>query len=482
MVVKYNEIKQKPIVFCVLDNLNDCNNLIAKDMSINTIDFLIRGAIGNSFDVFISQDETALLQSAADAGYLHAVVVTTGTYLWTSDRLFSEVENLCNKEFFVAGHVLDRGDFYLELHKQFYIMNLKDYKDLGSPNIEEGAWFVDDPHDEYAPIVSSYRDNGDEVIQSMSISLEKKTYKSKLHGWNILKIALENNKKTIDVGDQIRISKRYLYHEYEHVFINEYPKIFHQQLFARNVVAPWNSDRTYTEIPFDGPVEQYITLGTGLNWIRNLTMIGYTPETKVVFTDINHNCLRFMKELIETWDGVDYNEFYHSFEQFYPNGVPEQVFKNLSATREFNEFTEFFDDWPSTWNKVKQLAFDYRLIDYTADYNLSWIDSNKKTLINVSDLFNYVPLIPFQSVKFRIGAENRLLDNLNKINPDITVIFTSRSASSFKLFDDVPHSPATSHAFIAKVKDFKLTSIEDLKMLPWHTEDWKPVGRRPLGL
>jgi hypothetical protein len=476
MLINYNQIGKNKIVYCVLDNLKECDNLIAKDMSINTIDFLIRGMVVRNYDVLISDNETELLTNAVRANkYTHAVVVTTGTYLWMGDRLFDEVENICQQDFFIAGHVLDRGDFYLELHKQFYIIDLTEYADLGSPLVEEGAWFVDDYHEEFKPVVLAYKDNGDEVIQSMSISTEKKQYKSKLHGWNILKLALEHNKKTIDVGENIRRSKNYLYHEYDHVFINSYTKIFHQQLFARNVVAPWNSDKVYDFIDFEGPVEQYITLGTGLNWIRNLTLVGYTADTRVVFTDINHNCLRFMKEMINTWDGVDYNKFYHSFEQFYPNGVPEQVFKNLSAEQEFNEFKKFFDNWASTWNSIKQLTFDYRLIDYTADYDLSWIDSSKHTLINFSDMFNYAALTPMQSVKFKIGAENRLIDNLSKINPDITVMFSSRAAAGYKEFDK-------DRDFISKVKDLTLTDIQELKTLPWHTHDWKTVGKRPLGL
>ena len=473
MVIKYNNAGLHKIVYCILDNLHECDNLIAKDMCINSIDFLIRGMVTQNYDVLISANETALLTEAVNTDkYTHAVVITTGTYLWMGDRLFTEVEKLCRQDFFVAGHILDRGDFYLELHKQFYIMNLSEYADLGSPEVAQGAWFVDDYHEEFKPVVLAYKDNGDEVIQSMSISAERKQYKFKLHGWNILKLALEHNKKTIDVGENIRSSKRYLYHEYDHVFINSYPKIFHQQLFARNVVAPWNSDKVNNLIDFEGPVEQYITLGTGLNWIRNLTLVGYTSDTCVVFTDINHNCLRFMKEMINTWDGVDYDKFYHSFEQFYPSGVPEHVFKNLSANTEFEEFKQFFDNWGNTWNTVRQLTFEYKLIDYTADYDLSWIDSSKRTLINLSDLFNHAPLTPLQSIKFKIGAENRLINNLTNINPDITVIFTSRAAAGYK----------TLTLCSGKVKNFELTSIEDLKMLPWHTHDWKTVGRRPLGL
>ena len=247
-------------------------------------------------------------------------------------------------------------------------------------------------------------------------------------------------------------------------------------------MAPWNSDKVYDQISFNGPVEQYITLGTGLNWIRNLIIVGYTSNTKIVFTDINHNCLTFMKELVETWDGNDYNKFYHSFKQFLPSGVPEHVLKNLSVDNDFNKFKDFFDDWIETWNEVRKLTFDYKLIDYTAEYDLSWIDPDKKTLINFSDLFNYTSLIPFQSVKFRISAENKLIDKLIKINPNIVAIFTSRSASGYKFFTDVPSTDYNSYAHIGKIVDFKFTNIEDLKMLPWHVDDWIPTGHRPLGV
>ena len=474
MVIKYNNVGHRNIVFCILNNLHECDNLIAKDMSINTIDFLIRSMITQKYDVLISSNESKLLSEAANTNmYTHAIIVTTGTYSPFGNRFFNEIETLSSKDFFVAGYILDRGDSYLELHKQFYMINLDDYRDLGCPIVEQGDWFLKDQHEEFCPVVSKYGDNINKVIQDISIGSEKKTYNSKLHGYNILKLALENNKKLIDIGAGLRTAKHYLYHEYDHVFINVYPKIFHQQLFARNVVAPWNTDTVYDKIEFSGPVEQYVTIGTGLNWIRNLTLIGYTSNTEVVFTDINHNCLRFMKELIENWDGIDYDKFYHSFEYFYPSGVPEHVFKNLSAKCEFDEFKNFFDNWNDTWNAIKKLKFSYRLIDYTSEYDLSWIDPTKSTLMNFSDLFNYAALTPLQSVKFKIGAENRLIHNLSKINPDITVIITSRAAEGFKEFNS---------NIINKVKDLELTTLEELKKLPWHEHDWNHVGSRPLGL
>ena len=60
--------------------------------------------------------------------------------------------------------------------------------------------------------------------------------------------------------------------------------------------------------------------------------------------------------------------------------------------------------------------------------------------------------------------------------------FTSRSASGYKFFTDVPSTDYNSYAHIGKIVDFKFTNIEDLKMLPWHVDDWIPTGHRPLGV
>jgi hypothetical protein len=78
MIVKYNSVGHRSIVYCILDNLKECNSLIAKDMSINSIDFIIRGLVNNRYDIVIGADESELLLSVARVNkFSHAVVVTT---------------------------------------------------------------------------------------------------------------------------------------------------------------------------------------------------------------------------------------------------------------------------------------------------------------------------------------------------------------------------------------------------------------------
>ena len=145
MVTKFRTEKKKPIVCCILDILDNCQSGHAKEICINLTDFLIHRFDLHEYDIFISKNEDELLQTAANDGYSHAVVISAGTSLGLSDRLFSAIENSCKDDFFIAGHILDRNDhsYYkknacFELHQQFYIVNLTDYKDVGSPTVGNG--------------------------------------------------------------------------------------------------------------------------------------------------------------------------------------------------------------------------------------------------------------------------------------------------------------------------------------------------------
>jgi hypothetical protein len=465
-------------VWCILDTLSNIEGGLPTDVSINSIDFIIYILTKKGYNIFIGDSETELL-TAASTDYSHAVIISIGTHLGTNIKLFSEVDKLCKTDFFVAGHILDRGADYLELHQQFYIINLAIYKELDCPEIWAGSWLLEDMHEATQPVIT-YRPDSNYVIESIVQGNIKKLYYKKRHGYNILQLALDHNKVIIDIGNSIRSSKYFLYPDVQHVFYKELSKIFQMQLISKNVVAQWNTDIMHKQITFDGPVDQYITVGTGLYWINNLELLGVTEQTRVIFTDINYNCLCFMKDLVSNWDGINYDSFFKQYQQILPNGVSENVFKNISTEKEFEEFKLSFSDWTSTWNKIKKLKFEFILIDYVADYDLSFIKPNHRTVINLSDLFNHHTQIPFQSVKFRIGAENKLLDKLNSIDPEITVISFTRPASSFMQFNNI--CMTDTGVFIDKVKNFKYTDINLLKKLPWHHSDWNHVGQRPFGL
>ena len=120
------------------------------------------------------------------------------------------------------------------------------------------------------------------------------------------------------------------------------------------------------------------------------------------------------------------------------------------------------------------LIVDFIHIDYTAVYNLDWITANKNTLMNLSDLFNHVPYVATQSLKYRIACENRLINRIKQIDPNITLMLTSRAANGFH--------PSLDRMMIGKVGEFDLTDINQLQRPFWHEKDWIHTGSRPLGI
>jgi hypothetical protein len=472
-----NFIKQNknPIVCCIVDNRDLYQSSWATEVSINISDFLIHRFNMQGYDIFIGKDEDALLKEVSTEGYSHAVIIAMGMSLGLNDKLFPAIEKLCQQEFFVAGHVLQRNEksyyqnAYYELHHQFYIVRLADYVELGCPSLGQPEEIV---HTQIEPIRSEECLYGDhEVAAWIKPGTIEKTYNMKMHGWNLISTALKNNKVVVDLGPDIRESKKYLYYEYDHVFLRQVSDIYYNQFFCNNFIPSWNSDQFKESIPFEGPVEQYITVGIGVFWITYLDRITTTPDTKVIFTDINHSTLQFMKAMVEEWDGENYSDFYDKHRPITPNNFSKDINAYVNWTRdEWDKFIVMHPNWKETWAKIKQLKFEYILIDYMASYNLDWIVPGKKTLINLSDVFTHSPYVATQSLKYRISCENKLITKIQNVDPNITIIMTSRASDGYL---------TRRQTLTGFAKDFELTDINELKKAPWHSKDW--VSIRPLG-
>ncbi len=466
-ITKFTNSKKKNIVCCIHDLTETYQSGWAKEISINLSDFMIHRFDLHGFDIFIGTDEQDLLTEAANNNYTHAVIIAAGTYLGLSDRIFSAIENLCKKEFFIAGHVLDRGTRGWELHHQFYVVHLNEYISLNYPPVDQGSFFIPVNNTIIAPLRSEESlYNDDEVPAWIRPGSTEVTYTHKLHGWNLLDLALSNNKIVIDIGEEVRNSKKYVYYEYDHVFIREISSIFYNQFFCNNFYSPWNSDSIQEHISMDRPVEQYVSVGIGLNWVKNLIKLNYNKNTTIIFTDINYNCLRFMKSLVTTWDGVDYAEFYKQHLDFEINNSYVKDMDGLVKWTDqlWKEFRSTFDDWDRVWADIKKLNYKFIPIDYTSDYNFDFLEKEKSTFCNFSDLFNHSPYMHTLSLKYRVAAENRLFNKLKEKDPSIWVLLTSRAADGFRR--DV------SGIKYGQIKDFDYTDMNDLNAPPWHKNDW----------
>jgi len=468
MVTKFTQKNKKSTVCCVVDNTGRYSSGWAKEVAINISDFMLHRFEKHGYDILINSDEDTLLKTAYAEGYTHAVIVATGMSLGLSDRLFPAIDKLCEQDFFIAGHILDRNENsywrngYYELHHQFYIVRLADYAELGFPVVGNQE---DTSHVQIEPLRSiEFKYNDHEVAEWIKSGTNEKTYDMKCHGWNIISVALANDKTLIDLGDDIRNNKKYLYYEHDHVFLREMGDIYYNQFFCNNFAPAWNSDHLREYHGITGPIEQYISVGIGVNWIRNLHRLGVTDDAKVIFTDINHNTLKFMKAMVEEWDGTDYAEFYRNHLPIMPNNLKHNIDTHIEyARQEWEKFIADFPDWTTAWEKIRTLAFDYILIDYMSTYNLDWITPGKNTVMNLSDMFTHSPYIATQSLKYRVSCENKLFNKIKQVDPAIYLIMTSRASDGFFAQRQQRDGP---------VSTFELTDINLLTKPDWHNEDW----------
>jgi len=455
---------KKPILICIHDILDTCSSDWSKEIAKNLSDYMINRFLNNGYDVCIGTDENELLAQPTDQ-YTHAVVIASGTSPKLSDRIIYAIEDKCKEDFYIAGHVLDRKEKYFELHHQFYIINLSTHKDLGFPSLGEES---EVEHVRIQPISNS---EDEYISQELCLGDSNTLYKGTMHGWNILNTALINNKKVIDLGSDIRNNKRYFYYEYDHVFLRESTELFYNQFLFNNIVVPFNSDELRNNIDKDGPIEQYITLGTGINWVENLHLIGFSERTEVFFTDINPLVLQFMQRMVNDWDGKDYVDFYLEQDFLLPNHITYDYDNFIAQARtQWNNFLNKVDNWQEKWNAVKKLKFHFISIDYMSDYNLDWFENDKNTVFNASDMFDHIPGVFQQSMKYRIAAENRFLNKLKEKDSNIFLLWSSRSAGAF-----IPKTCRSSSGVVSKID---LIDINELIRPYWHKDDWNVL--RPL--
>jgi len=472
-MIKLQEDKDNKILICVVDKINTYTSGYAREIAKNLTDYFLARFL-REYNVYIGSDEDELLREASLTNHTHCVMVASGTSFNTSDKFLNVIDNYCkNNEFFVAGHILDREHHYYftngyyELHHQFYIVNLHEYKQIGSPMIGQQE-FVE--HTQIEPIRSTellYNDV--EICNWLKPGSVTKTYSKKLHGYNIISEGLKHNKVFMDLGSELRSCKYYPYYEYEHVFLKSIEKLHSFNFYGHSFVNPLNSELLNTTIESDKIIEQYITVGTGLNWIKQLIHLKYNSDTVVIFTDINPLCLQFMRSLVTEWDGVNFMQFYRSKyqsgEYFVPNNLLETYGKSDIIPDEpywyinSEDTIGSIEDWSTVWDSIKKLTYKFVLIDYTSSYNLNFIEPNKHTVMNVSDLFVHIPFAVTQSLKYRIHCENKLIEKLREINKDIILMFGGRAAQG--LYIGIIQ-------YIDKVSDLELTTEDNLVRLPWH--------------
>ena len=455
-VIKFQEHNQQHknhIVYCIIDKTSTYSH--NREVIKNISDWTVQNITIQGYTVLVSTDEDSLLQAAANTSAIHAVVLSTGTEFINSYDWFEYAEEYCKQHFFLAGHILDRKSAYYELHDQCYIINLTMYRELGSPIV--GQQELCSKHTTYTPNRSATNWHDSYTPKIVEPGDHLQDYEHKCHGWNILNLAWNNHCPVLVFDSTLRDNKIHYYPEWPSYF-DQINYAHTRDSFCSGLAIYLSNSEDNIDNNIVGPIEQLVVTASGLNWTAYLDKCGFTDSTVVKFYDYSYLTLEYMKHVVENWDGKAYAKFaldyFNSKFEFVGGNIP------------FCGSTDLAEIDQHLWTKIKStVRFEYHLVnvlDSTKD--IDWIDTDCTTVINLTNIFNYIGTAATRSVRERVYIENSLIEKLQARVPDAYVIFTRRASDGF--VDSVQNT-----AMLAK--DLVLTDIKTLTKPTWHmNQDW----------
>lgn len=449
-----NQQNKNHIVYGIVDHtFNYSHN---KEVMKNIADWTIQNITIQGYKVLVSLDEDSLLQAAAATGASHAVILSTGTEFINSYDWFEYAEDYCNQDFFIAGHILDRAGAYYELHAQCYIINLRLYTVLKYPLV--GQQELCSTHAQVSPHRSPDNWHDDYTPKWVKSGQQLQEYEHKCHGWNILRVGFAHG-YNINVFDALlRDNKIHYYPEWDSYF-TQINYAYNRTTFCSGTAIYLSNSETNVYDTIVGPIDQLIVTASGLNWMLYLKQYGFTCESVVKFCDYSYLTLEYMKHLVENWDGKEYSKFAINY--------IDTKFRFIGGNIPFCGSSELPEIDPKLWNIIKStVKFEYHyvnLMDTTK--NIDWMGHTKTTIINLSNIFNYIGTASARSVKDRVYAENSLIEKLKLNLPEAYVLFARRAADGF--FTGGLQTQVTA------CKDLQLTEMKSLTKPTWHmNQDW----------
>lgn len=371
-IVHYHKIQKSDTVYIIVDRTNDYDNDWIKELVKNITDYTVSNIYGENYDVLVGVDEDQLLVYAANYGYLNAVVLSSGTEFINGASFFNNVKSVINDDFFIMGHILDRGVAYYELHHQCYIINLKKYNMLGRPVV--GDTILGESHQQFSPQRSQENIHDNYTPTWIKHGNCIKQYDHKLHGWNILAVGLAAGYSIQVFADEFRNNKKYYYPENKKEFNNQLSWSYARERYCldKHVHKENTEIVDIEELDFDC----VITPASG-TWF--IPYISKNLPVKVIYYDYNQSSLDYWKEHAIKIDNVSY----------------EYVNINLLGV---------------------------------CDYSLLIPEHTGKTIINLSNIFCYEGTCMFTSLEYRLNKENQILKYIPK---NVYVFFSSRSCNGF---------------------------------------------------
>lgn len=457
----YGYLKSKGFGIGWLDISDRIKDTMALSLSKNITEYWVQEISNYDIKTTCKLNPDELLNWADSEGLNYIMVVAVGSNLSKRQNLLNEIPEFLEQhpDLTVAGHILDKGDKFYELHHQCYLINLNWWREAGRPAMGDEqnsiSWSTIAPrrseenwHDGYTP-------------HWISRGIQLKNYTGRRFGWNIIETALKQKQKLYSFTEKIRESKYYLYPEVEFDF--------HSKLFeVMDHLQGYGHFVANTETPPDrfdhDDIQGVVCTSGGITALLSAYSANLKPYSKVTIIDFSPLSLALQKEIKKP--GFDFKNFKKSFYKIVGHLHLSPMFRAESNIDKMQEIIDGLmpkgleDFIRDVWPTLDVQFYQYNFFEIHRLRQLLARHRGEKTYIHLTNILHY------QNSSWLYSSTHRY-----KVERDMLNIFAELGNETFHLYQNRPgvrknwrwHTPKQ----INENSDLFLSRPQELKILPW---------------
>ena len=396
--------------------------------------------VSSNLDILYVKSIDDALEKYKDQ-YDHLLFMAAGVRIYDAEIIIDIAKEIDNHpNYLAAAHILDWKDKGYELHHQFVLINLINWKKINRPlfgnriSKEEELVIIDRSeenfHDDYTPLW---------IRNSGRIGLQRHSFP----GWNFINAAFQNNLEIINWNQSIRDKRTYYYPETDTlVFLNAYKTRkqdssitnFNQRRLISELESGvgdqiWAINSEHMHIQNANVKYNKIILpASGFKYLDIFKSNALTDSGKIVIYDYNPKSLEWIKH-IHSSTSTDITELVSTFKYntnliwFGYNNPP--IIKNgriaKSFLDSFNTTVDFFDGkFYDYLTEFRNTEVEFIQTDLINDYlNLVNAIGDSKALLHISNIFATDFLVALIGMS---GLETALNNFINILHPNTRVI------------------------------------------------------------
>ena len=379
-----------------------------------------------------------VLQEALDANYDYCVMQAAGCQIKNLSFHYDILDFINETDFGVAGHPLWKPDGrWLELHHQFFIVNLKAWKDVERP--EFGIW---EREERMLPVVERSEENFHDDYTPLWVKATGKhaMQPGACQGWKLMAAMFDGGYTVSTLSEKMRLSKFYIYPDHETEKFEDslrtltpYPnqnwnqnKWIEDCKFVKDQIWLFNSE--YMEIPNQNKYDIAVSTASGFKIFDLFRQPRLTDSAKIIIYDFNPKSIAWYEHFYN-WHNEDLLECIRAFPdrdhftwvgQWDPTFVENQGFAEGLKTV-YDYFGE--NNFKNYWIKFKNMPVEFHQIDlYNKPEVLADLVAGPgKKFINLTNIFSTDATQVIFGHAECIAAQGRCLGYLYSVDPTIDV-------------------------------------------------------------